>query len=98
MHRPTVGLIAVFLLGTCAWLWIWPPEWDGTEMLMGATLRMGLVMAAIWLAHPQLVHVPAWIFQAVTAAALVIAVRPKLALFALPLLLAYVLLRPRKRS
>jgi len=99
MHRPTVGIISLVLLLSCAALWIFSPPWDITEPLKGATLRLGLMMGALWLALPQLEGVPGWMLKMVSASAMIIAVRPRAALLLLPLLLVYLITRPRhKRS
>ena len=96
MHRPTVGIIAVVLLASAAALWVWPLDWDGYDALLGACVRIGAVMAAIWLAHPQLVKLPLWLPEAVVVVAIVVALRPKLIIVALPLILLLLWLRPRK--
>ena len=96
MHRPTVGLIALVCLAAAAWLWWFPLTWQGSAALQGATTRIGLVMGAIWLALPQLSRIPGWILQLVAATALIVAVRPKFAIVAIPVLLAYLILRPKK--
>ncbi len=97
MHRPTVGIIAVVLLVSAAALWAWPIDWDGNKALLGACVRIGTVMAAIWLAHPQLVRLPSWAPEVVVVVAIVVALRPKLIVVALPLLLLLLWLRPRNR-
>ena len=97
MHRPTVGIIAIVLIGSAVALWARPLQWDGYAALLGACVRIGAVMAAIWLAHPQLVKLPSWVPGVVVVAAIIVALRPKLIFIALPLLLLLLWLRPRKR-
>jgi len=50
MHRPTVGLIALALLAAATASHFWG---FGGEALEGVCLRIGLVMAMLWLALPQ---------------------------------------------
>ena len=95
MHRPTVGLIAVILLGGALALWLWPRDWGCYQALLGACLRLGAVMAALWLAHPQLRRLPPWLADGLLVTVLLVALRPKLLLLAVPLLVAFWLLRPR---
>jgi hypothetical protein len=98
MHRPTVGAIASVLLGSTAVLWLWPPDWQIYAMLLAACTRLGLLMGVIWLAHPQLARLPAGLFEGLLVVVLVVAVRPKLLLFAAPLLVALLAvwaMRPR---
>ncbi len=66
LHRPTVGLVALLLLGCAAVLLVLRPE---EKMWIGACLRVGAVMAALWLALPKLQRFP-WYF--VLGAALVV--------------------------
>ena len=106
MHRPTVGAIALVLLA--GWLALLFGEESLRETfdldqsltigLQAACIRVGLVMAAIWLAHPQLNRLPGWTAKAILLGAIVIAWRPKIAIVVLPMLLAYFVLRPRKRA
>ena len=95
MHRPTVGIIALVFLGSALALWGWPPDWDDNRFLLAASVRIGLVMAALWLAHPQLVKLPAWLPNIILVAAIVVALRPRLIVIAVPLLLLLLWLRPR---
>ena len=98
MHRPTVGLIAFACLATTVWLRFFPLQWEGNDGLLGATMRIGLVMAALWLALPQLQRWPGWLIQVIGVSAVIIAIRPKVALVAIPVLLAYLFLRPKNKS
>jgi hypothetical protein len=98
MHRPTVGIIALALLLAWAALFQWPIGSEGNEALQGACLRVGVVMAALWSALPQLRRVPGWLVSLVVALGLIVAVRPRLILLAVPVLLVVWLLRPRQRN
>ncbi|MGE3315911.1 MAG: hypothetical protein AB7O26_12430 [Planctomycetaceae bacterium] len=56
ISRPTVGVIAIALLGGGVVLSLLPtsaaePQW---ELWRGACVRVGLVMAALWLALPSI--------------------------------------------
>ena len=74
MHRPTVGIIALLLGAGALFYLIWPPPDADTFQvpLRAAFHRLFLVMTALWLAHPQLAHVPRWVMLLVLAAALVV--------------------------
>ena len=57
LNRPLVGIIALACLGTSAGLWISGSATGETSAVMGggaaaAFLRVGLLMAALWLALP----------------------------------------------
>jgi hypothetical protein len=90
MHRPTIGLIAVVLLAVGLALRDRPDDTFGA-----ASLRVGMVMAILWFAQPQLKNFPKWLVGA-GAVGLFIAMRfPKLLLFAVPVAAVLWLLRPR---
>ncbi len=95
MHRPTVGTVALVLLGAAVALWARSPDWDREQVLLAACVRIGLVMGAIWLAHPQLIKLPAWLPNVMLVVAIVVALKPKLIVIAVPLLLLLLWLRPR---
>jgi hypothetical protein len=86
MHRPTVGLIAIVLLGTALALWIIPSGLQSHQALLGACLKVGAVMGALWLAHPQLMRLPKWMAAAAGITAVVAAVKPRILFVAVPLL------------
>jgi hypothetical protein len=97
MHRTTVGITAAVLLSAAAVFAFWQPSgWEGHQpMLSGACLRVGLVLGALWLAHPQLSRLPSWMFGVGAALAVVVALRPKLILLAVPLVVVLWLVKPR---
>ena len=92
MHRPTIGLIAVVLLIAGFVL-----RGATDEGLSAACFRIGVVMALVWLAHPQLENMPRWLVFALCATALVVMRWPRLLVLALPVAVVLWLLRPRPR-
>ncbi len=95
MHRPTVGIIALVLLLSGATLLVWQPENATYQVWLSACLRVGAVMALVWLAHPQLVRMPAWLLFAVFLLLPILAWKPKLLLLAVPIAIVLAFLRPR---
>ncbi|MEX0937292.1 MAG: hypothetical protein WDZ59_05475 [Pirellulales bacterium] len=96
MHRTTVGITAAVLLSTAAVLAVWQPTgWDGHQPMLAACLRVGLVLGALWLAHPQLSRMPSWLFGVAVALAVVVALRPKLIVLVVPLAIILWLVKPR---
>jgi hypothetical protein len=62
MHRPTLAILTLsMLLGALA-IQLWSP--DGTNSglagFQGALVRMGILLAALWVAEPQLRRIPPW--------------------------------------
>lgn len=93
--RLKVGLIAIVLLGAYGVLYVWPLEnAEHQPMVQGALVRIGAVMGAIWLALPDLRRMPIWLLSVTIASLALIAVRPKTAVFIIPLLVLFSVLKP----
>jgi hypothetical protein len=106
MRRLLAGLIAVTLLAAAALLWILPGVSTSQAAVLwrGACGRIGIVMAALWMAMPTRTRPAAWAklnprsVAAVSLAALAIRFPLKLLLpVAGILIIAGVFLRPRDR-
>mgnify|MGYP007059379974 CR=1 FL=1 len=68
MHRPTIGIIAILLFVTAACLF--PYASDGTsavQALFAACIKVGILMAVVWLAHPHLSGFPWWLLAIIGA-------------------------------
>ena len=98
MRRHLAGLISLTLLLVGGFLYFWPPEWENSAPLAASCIRIGAVLAAIWLAYPELNRLPGWLAPVCTATAIAIAVRPRLAIFIIPLAIVLLILRPRKKK
>jgi hypothetical protein len=94
MRRTALGWIVVCLLTVAGLLHVWFPS---EIMLRDGCLRCALVLGLVWLALPQLLELPRWAVATTLTSALLVLWRPKLLLFALPVLLAMWFLRPRVR-
>jgi hypothetical protein len=88
--RAAIGLFAVLLL-----LVGFFTRHQVDEAISGACVRVGLMMGIWWFAYPQVQNVPRWL--AVTGGLLLVVVmlRPKLLIFAIPVVIALWFLRPR---
>ena len=96
MRRHAIGIIAIVLLIGGVVLVCWPVEGQGLFAgLNAACWRVGALMAVLWLAYPQIHRMPAWLWAAIPALAVVLAVRPRWFLIALPIVVALAVLRPR---
>ena len=94
MRRHAIGVIAILLTAAAAALWIWPTG-EANEALLGPFFRVGLLMGVLWLAYPDVERLPAWSVALFPVMLLVVAIRPKLILLAIPVILALAILRPR---
>ncbi len=96
MHRPTIGAITVALFAIGGGLWVIAPS-SGAAVAL-ACIRVGILLAVLWLAQPQLVTLPRWMVITITCALAIVCWRPKALLFALPVLVLLAVMRPRMRS
>lgn len=95
MRRNMIGIIAIVLLWAAAALWIWPLETSWYEPLKAACSRLGPFMAALWLAYNEVKRLPPWLLATIPALVLVLAVRPRWFLIALPIVIALAILKPK---
>jgi hypothetical protein len=89
-RRSLVLVLAIGLLSTSAWV-LWRYENTGTVKMVGsATGRIGLVLAALWLAWPTLRKPASWLppgFAVLGVLVLaIVAAQPRLILVLLPAL------------
>lgn len=95
LRRASIGSLSLGLLALGVWLWLGPFEGSDANVAVGACWRVGLVLAAIWLAYPQIDRVPVWFLPTSLIVLILIAWRPRLMILAVPLLVALWALRPR---
>jgi hypothetical protein len=104
MRRHVVGILAIAFLAAAGVLLASPlflaePLVEG-DLWSGMTLRLGIVLGALWLAWPQLARLPAWlalVVLGVTAAAVFLARQKMTLLVVAAALLVAALIRPRPR-
>ncbi|NQU23175.1 MAG: hypothetical protein HQ567_18000 [Candidatus Nealsonbacteria bacterium] len=95
-RRHAIGILAIVLLPAGIYLALQPIQGDGLLVgLDAACMRVGALMAVLWLAYPQIHRLPAWIWAAIPALVIVLARWPKWFFVALPIVIALVILRPR---
>jgi hypothetical protein len=88
--RAALGVFAVLLL--LAGMATFGRADDGFS---GACVRVGLMLGIWWFAYPQVQHVPRWLGFVGGALLLLVMLRPKLILVAIPVLIVLWILRPR---
>ena len=98
LKRTRVGVATLVLLAAAVVLWLVKPA--NYEVWMAATIRIGLVMGALWLALPQLQQFPNWLTKlAVLALMVVLCLRhPQTLVLVIVVALAIGMLRPRLRE
>jgi hypothetical protein len=101
VRRQAIGIIAIVLLLAAAALCIWLPDQADEGLTLGALgafVRVGAVMAALWLAYPDVKRLPAWLLAVIPLLLVILAWKPRWFLYALPIVIALVILKPRARA
>ena len=93
MRRHLIGIIALLsLLGAVASeIKIWQPS----GVLQSGLYRGGVVAAVAWLAYPDVRRMPGWLWGMLFGILVVVAIRPRAVLLAVPIIIALAILRPR---
>lgn len=99
MDRHRVGILAILLLVIGLGIQISGASSAGYQQWSAACLRIGALLAVMWLALPRLGLWSSKVFLFGTLfLAVVLAVRPKLFLFALIIVIVVAVLRPRIKA
>ncbi len=87
-RRIVVGVLAVVLLTTSAVMTFWPGQAGSANFAASAGGRIGLVLAALWLAWPSLRRPASWLPPGVAVLCVIalaaIAAQPRLVIVAIP--------------
>src|ERR1700741_312265 len=98
MHRPTVGILAILLLLAGAVMYFGGYEDDTPGLFQAAFLRVGAMLATLWLAQPELSHMRPWMVIVFIAALVGIVFVRKLLVPLLIVGLLVAILRPRSKT
>ena len=101
MRRHILGIVALCLLITGAVMLLRSFGEDAgaaasKDFAASMCLRIGWVLAAIWLAYPELKYIPPWMYTIVLAAVVIVVIQPKTIVFVIPALLLIWLLNPKR--
>lgn len=90
-RRDTLGAIAGVLLLAALIMWVSAPNSAVIRSVVGVCLRVGLLLAALWLALPQITAIferyPRWVWMTLAVAALVLLLIPSVLQLLIPLAL-----------
>lgn len=95
VRRHLLGIISLVLFAGAVIFWIWPPQGAGYQQLEAACWRVGALTSISWLAYSDLRRLPAWCWAVLLGVLIVVALRPRLFLLAVPVIVALAILRPR---
>ena len=97
MRRHILGISAIILLAGAVAFLIWPPESAGSQSLHAACTRVGALCAVLWLAYRELERLPSWIGTVIPVVTILVALRPRWAIIAIPLVIALMVLGRKKK-
>ncbi len=96
MRRTALGILALTLVTGAVYFSFWPPEGQHWRAwLLPACVRMGALSAALWMAWDDLQRLPKWMLSTTLIALVVVALKPKLFLFIVPLVVVLAVIQPR---
>lgn len=95
MRRHLMGIVAILLFigGVVAYFAF--PHSESFQSTAGACIKVGAVLAALWLALPQINQMPLWLYASILGGVIVIARWPQLWWMIIPAILAVWILKPR---
>jgi hypothetical protein len=95
MHRPTVGVLAILLLLAGGVMYFGGYEEGNAGLFQAAFLRIGAILATLWVAHPELSRMRPWMAIVLVAALVGIVFVRRLLVPLLLLAVLVAILRPR---
>jgi len=96
MRQHVLGILGLILLVGAVYFRYWPMADERWQVwTLSACTRLGPVLVILWFAYDDLQRVPRWLLPVVLIVLIVLAIRPKLLLLAVPVLVALAILRPR---
>jgi hypothetical protein len=98
MHRPTVGVLAILLLLAGGVMYFAGYDEGNALLLQAAFLRVGAVLAVLWVAHPELSRMRPWMVILFVAALVGVVFVRRLLVPLLIVALLIAVLRPRNKT
>jgi len=95
MRRHAVGIFALGLFAAAAALWIWAPQQGVVYQFEANFLRVGALLAVLWLAYWDLKRIPPWLWGVFLLMLAVVIVKPRSLIFIVPIALLLGMLHPR---
>ena len=96
MRQTALGILAAILVTGAIYFSIWPPETENFRAwVLPAFVRMGVLTTALWMAWDDLQRLPQWVLGTTVVALGLVAIKPRLFLFLLPLVVILAIIRPR---
>jgi len=95
MRRHLIGILGLLLLLGILVTWNWGSESAWRVYTKSACWRLGPLLVILWLAFPQFDRMPSWLWFYVGAVLVVAALRPKVLLVLIPIIIVLAIVKPR---
>ena len=95
MQRLAFGILALMFFAASAYLGIWASD-DVEPFYYSILLRVGIVLAALWLAYPELLRIPPWMYGMLAVAVSAVMIQPRLIIIVAPMVVFIWLLCSKK--
>jgi hypothetical protein len=95
MHRPTVGVLAILLLVAGGVMYFGGHDEGTAGQVQGALVRVGVLLATLWLAQPELSRMRPWMAILLVAALVGVVFFRRLLIPLLVVAVLVAILRPR---
>ena len=92
MRRHAIAVIALVLLACAGALAFLPERGPLAQEMLGACVRIGVLMGFVWLAYHQLRRIPVWLWYVFPPLLIVAAIRPRVIWYLWPLVPALIIL------
>lgn len=96
--RDKLGIAGGLLLGIALVTYILEFCYTDFRIAQGGIMRAGGAFFLLWLAWPELTRIPKWAYLSLAVALVVIAFRPQLALFIVPLFILFLITQPSGKN
>ncbi len=95
MRRHALGILALALLATAAYLAIRGPQEGLSYQVEINSIRVGALLAVFWIAYWDLTRIPPWLWVIFVPVVAILIVRPRWFFFLIPIVLLLAVLHPR---
>lgn len=95
MRRHVIGILAFVMLFTAVVLWFQGNQEGLAYQLEVNSLRVGALLAVLWLAYADLHRIPPWLWATFVPMLVVIVLKPRWLIIILPAAFLLAILHPR---
>jgi hypothetical protein len=95
MRRHVIGILALAMLVTAVALWVQGTQEGLAYQVEVNSLRMGSLLAVLWLAYADLYRIPPWLWATFLPMLVIVVLKPRWLIIVLPITFLLAILHPR---